>query len=92
MALVSLADAKADLRILGSGEDVDIQNKLNTAEAIVVDYLKRPDHGWTEESAPLVVKAAILLVLRNLFDEQNSDPITPGVVSILFRQRDPTLA
>lgn len=92
VALVTLAQIKTDLRVEGNDDDVDLTLKLAAATEIVIDYIKRPDHGWTEPTAPFLIKAAIILVVRNLFDVENSNPITDGVKSILHRYRDPALA
>jgi len=91
-SLISLADAKTDLRVTSTDDDNDVTLKMNMATEIVVDYIKRPDHGWDVDTSPYLIKAAIILVLRNLFDEENSDPLTDGVKAILHRFRDPALA
>lgn len=91
-ALVTLAEAKAHLRILSTDQDGLIGTQANAATDIVIDYIKRPDHGWTDGTAPPLVKAAILLVLGGLFAEREGATITDGVKSILHRYRDPALA
>ena len=95
--LLSLAQAKARLRIDFDDDDTDAQLMLDQAEGIVIDYLKRPDHGWDEGTVPWSVSAAILLVFGSLWehregDAEGFDPISPAVVSLLARQRDPALA
>lgn len=91
--LVSLVTAKEHLRVISSDHDEDIQQKLDDAEDIVVDYLKKPDHGWTEGTVPPRVRAAILLVLGALFENrEGGDPISDAVRSVLWRDRDPALA
>jgi hypothetical protein len=87
MALITLEQAKLQLRLTGTTEhDSDIALKMEQATAIVVDYIKRPDHGW-EAGSPgspgggspqddaefTIVQAAILEVLTNLFFHRGDD-------------------
>lgn len=93
--LVTMDQAKLHLHA-GEGDDVtdaNIAMKLEQAEGIVLDYLKLTDHGWTAVTVPFQVHAAILKVLEALHDgPADMDPITPAVVSLLMRDRDPALA
>jgi hypothetical protein len=98
--LVTLTEAKRHLRKAASdtSQDADIQMKLDQATAIIIDYLKDPDHGWDVDTVPLPVHAAILLQLGDLYtyrgDEraERDDELAPGVASLLRRMRDPALA
>ena len=96
--LITLAQAKAQLQMLEGENDRDSQILLTmeAASDIVVGYLKNPDHGWTNVTVPPRVRAAILLVLTNLWahrgDDGSHDPISGAVVSLLMRDRDPALA
>lgn len=96
--LITLAQAKAQLQMLEGEDDRDSQIILTmeAASDIVVGYLKNPNHGWTDRTVPPRVRAACLLVLTNLWahrgDDGYSDPISPAVVSVLMRDRDPALA
>lgn len=93
VALVTLAEAKGHLRITDTAQDDDIDLKRMSASAIVVDYIKRPDHGWTAETAPFLIKAAVLLVLGVIFDNRDgSEALSGATRSILERYRDPALA
>lgn len=89
--LVTLAQAKAQIRVEHSDEDQDIADKVEQATDIVIGYLKRPEHSWTVETVPPRVRAAILLVFEGLYDRKD-ELITPTVVSLLQRDRDPALA
>lgn len=99
--LVTLAAAKIHLRIdtpdLDPG-DVDIQLKLDQAEAIILRYLKTtPDPEWTAETAPANVTAAILLLLTSLYelrgDDQTLSELTwTAIERLLVSLRDPALA
>lgn len=96
--LITLAQARAQLQMLDGEDDRNSQILLKMEEAsdIVVGYLKNPDHGWTDRTVPPRVRSAILLVLSNIWhhrgDDDGADPISPAVVSLLMRDRDPALA
>jgi len=101
-ALVTLPEAKAHLRIMHDDEDATITLMMNAATEIVVDYIKRPDHEWTDADAPFLIKAAVLLVLTGLYenrgDEESPDYsqadgyLAKTVTAILHRYRDPAFA
>ncbi|AHE52631.1 head-tail connector protein [Sphingomonas sanxanigenens] len=92
VALVTLAEAKAHLRVEDDDQDADIDLKRLAAGDIVIDYIKRPDHGWTEATAPFLIKSAVLLMLGELFANRETADLPPGARSILHRFRDPALA
>jgi hypothetical protein len=98
MALITKVQAKNHLHIDFDDRDADLDMKMQQAEEIVIDYLKRPDHGWTELTVPKTVQAAILLVLTALFDDRDGsgggDHLAPGgpVARLLSRYRDPAIA
>jgi len=100
--LVTLTQAKAHLRIttpaLDPG-DVEIQSKLDQAEAIVLRYLKtQADPLWVSPAtAPANVTAAILLLLSSLYelrgDNQTLSELTwTAIERLLVSLRDPALA
>jgi hypothetical protein len=105
-ALISLEQAKIQCRIPADTTeyDDDLWLKIEQATAVVIDYIKRPDHGWVlgtqgspeDDPAFTIVQAAILEVTNNLFqhrgDTDVEGPITPRVESMLRRLRDPALA
>lgn len=97
--LVTLAQAKMHLRIDVSTDDVDIQLKLDQAEAIILDYLKdRADPAWVDPAtAPLPVTAAILLMTARLYEhrgdaEKEDRDLWTALERLLMRFRDPALA
>lgn len=105
MALITVTQAAAHLKanIADPLFVEEIAPKLDQATAIVIRYIKRPDHGWTVNTDPstdlefAIVQAAILKVLGNLYmfrgdDQPQSDPLSPDVVSVLSMVRDPSLA
>jgi hypothetical protein len=103
MALVTLPQVNLALRLdLVDGDErtPDIQLKIAQAEDAVIDYLKKPDHGWTEGTVPPRVTAAIMIVIQSLLDDGaaqmlsgigTGDPKNP-VVALLYRLRDPAIA
>ena len=73
-----------------------IQILIDQASQIVVDYIKRPDHGWTPETVPPHVQAAVMHVLLRLYDDRQGElpggPLPQHVKDLLWRERDPALA
>lgn len=106
--LVTLDQAKRHLRIYHDDENIDVAEKAEQASDIIIDYIKRPDHGWTNavdpstpSDAPSLIKAAVLLQLGYIWeyrgDEEpefvQADGYLPrAVTSILHRYRDPAYA
>lgn len=105
IALVSLDQARDHLRVIHNDDDEDIFSKIEQASAIILDYLKLDavPTGWGNLSGespsgtgvPHLVQAATLLVLGELHNKREAsgaDVISPAVVSILNRYRDPAMA
>lgn len=94
--LVDLSTAKQWLRIDHDDEDWLVHILTDQASAMIVDYIKRPEHGWTVETVPAHVQAAIFHVLKRLYDDRDSEleggPMPDHVKAILWRERDPALA
>lgn len=100
--LVSFDRTLSHLR-LGAGEDDDaVKDLIDSASAIVIDYLKLkviPDDwalesGETPSTVPGPIRSAVLLVIGTLFADREgaTDPLTPAVESLLMRLRDPAVA
>lgn len=94
--LIDLATAKRTLRVLGNHDDLEIQQAADRASAIVIDYIKRPDHGWTAQTVPLHIQAAICIVLKRLYDDRAGELeggfLSQAVRDLLWRERDPAMA
>jgi hypothetical protein len=88
--LVTVETAKVYLRLLGTDFDAELAIKVVTATGIVIDYIKQPDHGWTDETVPPEVQAVIYEVVRNLME--GGDPLPQKLKDIVWRHRDPALA
>lgn len=102
---ITLDIAKAHLRVDHTDDDADITRKLDQANAIVWDYIKKvPDgsDGWAPTAGQLsIVESATLMVLSKLYDDRNIGEedgnvalgyLTLQVTSILHRLRHPALA
>jgi hypothetical protein len=100
MALITLEQAKAHLRVVSVDEDDDIDRKIEQAGAIVLDYLKgQAVSGWNDGSVtvPRVVEAATLVMLTHLYENRGDDMTADedawkAVERLLMRFRDPALA
>lgn len=90
--LVTLTQVKEALVIETDELDSQLLLRCEEASGIIVDYLKNPNHGWTDRTVPAVVRAAILMATRVLYDDPTANPISQGVIDILARSRDPALA
>ena len=94
--LVDLADAKRMLRVSHDDEDILIADLADQASEIVIDYIKRPDHGWTAATVPRHVQAAVFHVLKRLYDdpagELDGGPLPQHIKELIWRDRDPALA
>jgi hypothetical protein len=95
MALVTLDVAKAHLRLTGTTDDVDVQQKVDAASAIIVDYLQdRADDSWDEATAPLPVQMAVLLLVGALWRHRGDDPVDRTDLAIdkgVWTEIDPIL-
>ena len=94
--LIDLDTAKDWLQVEHSRTDSLIQQLADEASAIVIDYIKRPDHGWDVATVPFHVKAAIRHVLMRLHEDRSAEmdggPFPAHIKSLLDRDRDPALA
>ena len=114
--LVDRTAAKAHLRLAtpdGDPMDADLDQKLAAAEDHVLDYVSRNEPGaslavtWTTpEATPPRVKAAVLIVLADLWRFRGDDPgaeamgpardpstdLPKAAMGLLRRFTDPVLA
>lgn len=76
----------------------EVTRKIEEATDIVVSYLKKPDHGWTAETVPPRVRAAILLALSAIWEDRegtgDGDYLRSdgAIARLLVRDRDPAIA
>lgn len=106
-SLITIAQARRQLRLSeNDGFDEELETLMEQATAIVIDYIKRPDHTWVSTYDPaggspydaefVIVTAAVSQVLTNLFrhrgDMDESGPLTDRVKFMLERLRDPAIA
>jgi len=68
-ALVTLAQAKDQLSITHSDQDVFVQMKLDEAQALVLQYCDKAP-VWDAVTVPLEVRSAILDVVTDLYTDR----------------------
>lgn len=110
--IVTLAQAKAHARITSDAENPDLEDKLVDAHGAVLDYVadgKSEDYvtameAWDDESAPRVVRAAILRTFADMVrfrgnDDDSSEAkvdgnfaLSPRARHLLRLYRSPALA
>ena len=100
--VVTLAEAKVQLRILDTWHDLEVQAAVDDADAIIRGYLKdRNDDAWTDTTAPREVKRSVLLMTAHLYehrgdefgpDQDNDDRVWNAIANLLRRLRDPAVA
>ena len=94
--LVDLRTAKEWLRVNHDDEDLMIQRLADQATSLVIDFIKRPDHGWTPDTVPPHVEAAIFHVMKRLYDDRDGEleggALAPHIKDMLWRERDPAIA
>lgn len=106
ISLVTLEEAKSQLRISDTLDDTKIAQVVLAASAIILTYMKidvpvedspdtRISQMFDEDTVPEEVKAAVLLAVSDLYENregQNADPLSAAVKALLHARRDPTLA
>jgi hypothetical protein len=93
MSQVTIAQARFDMRCDDEVTDEQVQDLIDRATAIVLDYIKIP---LIPDDMVLsgVVLSAIRLVAVGLFQDPSSDNqvLSPAIKSLLARSRDPAIA
>lgn len=92
MSLVTLAQVKEYAVIETDDFDSALLLRAEEATHIVIDYIKRPDHGWTDRTVPPLVRVCILRTAKILFDQTDEKPLDEWATGVLERFRDPALA
>lgn len=90
--LVSLEEAKRQLRVEDTDQDEVISEMAEAASAIILDYIKQPDAAYDDETVPPVIKTAVKMMVATLFCDREATDIPDPVKSLLTRYRDPALA
>jgi Phage gp6-like head-tail connector protein len=71
MSLLTLAQAKQQLRITDALHDADVQAKLDAAEGVIFEYVgPYVGDAWTAETLPKSVETAILRYLAHLNEDR----------------------
>lgn len=89
MALITTAEAKTYLRLLGTDYDAELGLKVPQASSVVLDYITVAEDDLAGDDLN-VAKLAAFEVTRALVD--GADPLPPIVKNILHRLRDPSLS
>ena len=93
--LWTVDQAKAHLRLTGTTEDADVQQKLDTAQQAILAYLNvGVDPTWTAATAPTPVTHAILLLTDYYYADRGDGDVKspwPGIYDLLHAYRDPTV-
>jgi hypothetical protein len=106
ISLVTLEEAKSQLRISDTLDDSKIALTILAASAMVLNHIKvdvpvedSPDtrilQMFDTDTVPEDVKQAVLLVIGDLYENReaaNANPISSAVKAILCNRRDPTFA
>lgn len=94
--LVTLVQARRQLRDPPAADDTEIGEICERATHILTDFLKVPSDSWQSsagapESVPPLVEAACLLVVEHLYNGHEVI-LTQAVKDLVRRVRDPALA
>lgn len=97
MALITLDQAKRHLQIVNDEQNEEIEEKVNEASAIVLDYLKVSEDAYEIGEVPYLVQSATKLVIGALLENREGnasgpEPLSQAVKDLLHRYRDPALA
>jgi hypothetical protein len=97
MALVTLAQAKQQLRTDTDVDDAEISEICDRATSILLDYIEaeadayQQTEGSPTDEVPGVLVAACLILVQNLFD--GLDPVlSESVKDLLRRFRTPAVS
>lgn len=72
--LLTLEAAKRHLRVTDTAHDVDVQEKLDEAQDVILDYLgEQVDPLWTDTTTPKRVLTAIKIYLTLLYEHRGDD-------------------
>jgi Phage gp6-like head-tail connector protein len=101
-AMITLAEAKTQLRITDTWHDGEVQAAIDAADAAVRKRLKTAnDPTWDELTAPGDIKHAVKLLTAHFYehrgdafgpDQDNDDRVWASVNQLIGMWRDPALA
>jgi hypothetical protein len=100
--VITLAEAKTQLRIVDTWHDPEVQAAVDAADAVIRKYLKRSnEHSRDDLTPPADVKHATKLMMAHIYehrgdafgpDQDNDDRVWAAVANVLRMWRDPALA
>lgn len=95
MSFISLDDARTELRIDSEEQDDYLQKLVDRTDAILLAYIDFEteeafyyEYGQDTPKGD-VVEAAAAMVIRNLYDNGDADPLSDGVKMLLRQVRAP---
>lgn len=93
MSVISLDEAVDHLRLGSAVPDLaDVQRKADEATDIALAFVTDTAKAtWNQETCPPKVKAAVKLILANLYDGVD-EPFSLSAQNLLWPHRTPTLA
>lgn len=82
VGVVTLAEAKAHLRVEGVTDDTIIQLYIDAATARIINYLNQPIPGSTDSPVsptPAPIKASSLLIIGDLYENREEQIAASGI-------------
>lgn len=99
--MITLAEAKTQLRITDTWHDTEVQAVVDAADAVIRKRLKTAnDPTWNEVTAPADLKHAVKLLTAHFYeargdaypDEADTERIWHAIDALIGMWRDPALA
>jgi hypothetical protein len=100
--LITLDQAKAHMQIEHEEQDDQIEEAIQDASAILLNYLKKDETEWQDsngepDSVPYEIRAAVKIMTASLMEnregnDQGPDPLSQTVVNLVHRHRDPAMS
>ena len=101
-AMITLAEAKVQLRITDTWHDAEVQAAIDAADAAIRKRLKTAnDPTWDPLTAPADIKHAVKILMAHFYehrgdafgpDQDNDDRVWAAIHHLLAGWRDPALA
>jgi hypothetical protein len=102
MMLITLDQAKAHMEIEHEEKDEQIEEAIQDASGILLNYLKRESTEWQDtngnpDSVPYEIRAAIKIMTAALMEnregnDEGPNPLSQTVINLVHRYRDPAMA